>query len=595
MTALASRGQRICDDLALVARPEISSVAPWPSGDLSRVLRPCDRPIPLLGAGVSAGCGLPTGAQLADWIRGLPLVQAVDFSGVSPSEMRNPLTIAQRVVDHDPASRVEMMRALVAHLRGREPTATLTSALAALVRTPNAPRLILTLNYDLLIEKAADQNNRAVETLGVADITALLSDGLQEPGEALRVLHLHGSVEDPPEQLVLDAAAYSERAGDERVRALFRTLLAYYNLCILGSSFEEQYLANVLLASRPRRPRHVIVCDEPIADRIFAGQAQLSSTLHNVLVCDYPRNDHGVLDAFCTELVTCPPEPDVDAPVVARGQAHAEDFYQPRRLIDQSDSPEQTLGDVELALAFGSLETYDEEELRAERRAVIVGDPGSGKTRLCERLAASPRQGERGVLIRLRAVRDTLGEPERLMAEWVHAGEVLDSGGPLAIEHVLSGQTRVHLLLDGLDELPREARQQVATSIVAIGKALPEQRLTLSSRPSAALQALDEDWRGFRLLCDGQWRTGLLARIGLDEHRLSSELGDLYATVEPLTKIPFFLRGLVDLLGEGDAPADALALSLALLRRQLRQDDRLRPLGEGVRTLAHTGGPQHVA
>jgi hypothetical protein len=245
------------------------------------VLRPCDRPVPLLGAGVSAGCGLPSGPQLADWIRERTSLATVDFTAIPPPQERNPLWVAQHVVDTDAALREPMMSELAQHLEDLEAGATLSPALLALAGTPNAAALILTLNYDLLIERAAEAGGRPAQTLGVPDIPQLLTDGLQDPDRTLRVLHLHGSLLDPAGELVLDAATYAERAGDQSVRELFRTLLAFYNLCIIGSSFEEQYLATVLQGLRPKVPRHVIVCDAPVADRIIEGNAELTTTMHN--------------------------------------------------------------------------------------------------------------------------------------------------------------------------------------------------------------------------------------------------------------------------------------------------------------------------
>lgn len=135
-------------------------------------------------------------------------------------------------------------------------------------------------------------------TLGVTDIPQLINDGLYLSDGVLRVLHLHGNLEDP-EHLVLDATSYARSAGNNDVRELFAALLTYSSLCILGSSFEEAYLATVLQARRPTTPRHVIVCDGPVADRILDGNSALTAHLHNVLVCDYPPREHAVLEGFC--------------------------------------------------------------------------------------------------------------------------------------------------------------------------------------------------------------------------------------------------------------------------------------------------------
>jgi SIR2-like domain len=547
------------------------------------VLSPCERPVPLLGAGISVRCGLPSGAQLAQWMRGLPLTAGVDFGVLPPTGQLNPLWVAQQIVQTDLGLRAPLQQALAGHLAALESAATLTPALRALARTPNRPALILTLNYDRLVEKAAAEIGREVHTLGVKDIPRLLNNDLIEPDGSLRVLHLHGSLSDLPEQLVLDADAYAARANDQFVRDLFGALLAFYNLCIIGSSFEEQYLAAVLQARRPTMSRHVIVCDAPTAERIRGGSAALTAHLHNVLVCDYPENDHRVLDGFCERLVRRAPVLSTRVAAVSIASIEPDPLYQPRRFVDlrqRTEGPDKF--STELPLNRERLAVLGEGDLRAERRAVVVGIPGAGKSRLLERLAVSPDAGERAVLVRLRDVREVVGEPEGLLASWVAVGCVLDDGGPVPIGAVGDGSLRVHLLLDGLDELPRDARQNVAEAIVRVGDALPEQRLTLSSRPSDALGAIPEHWCLLELLCDDHWRSGLLRRADTDEGALAAQLGSLYPVVEPLLCVPFFLRGMLDLLASGRTPRDGLDLALLLLRRLLEEDRQLSAFGAAL-------------
>jgi len=558
-----------------VPRPEISSIAPWPSGHIARVLSPCERPVPLLGAGVSAGCGMPTGPELARWIRALPLAAGVDFSSLPARQRDNPLWVSQLIVDNDREVRAPLHQRVAAHIASREADVNPNAALLALAHTPNRPSLILTLNYDLLVERAAEIAGRECETLGVQDIQQLLNDGLVEPSEKLRVLHLHGSLLDPPEELVFDAGGYSQRANDSSVAMLFGAVLPYYNLCILGCSFEEQYLATVMSARRPNNPRHVIVGDAALADRIYDGESELSTALHNILVCDYPEGEHAVLDGFCRRLVHCAPPPDT-GPRVGRLSHPGDPLYEPRRLVDATD---RGRSDFEISLALGQLEPLGESDLQTEPRAIVIGSPGAGKSRLLERLAETPAAGERAVLVRLRDVHDVVGTPEALFDAWLAAGSVIDGGEPISIAAIGAGEVRAHVLLDGLDELPREQRALVAEATKRIGEAFPDQRFTLSSRPSGELELLPPDWRRLELLCDQTWRVGLLGRLGSDEGRLADRLGPLYARIEPLLRVPFFLRGLHELLEQDRVPRDGLDLALALLRRLTEQDPQLRTIG----------------
>jgi hypothetical protein len=562
-----------------VPRPEISSLAPWPAGDIARVLSPCERPLPLLGAGVSAGCGMPTGAALAREIRALPIADTVDFTRLPDRHQDNPLWVSQLVVEHDEGLRREL-HLQVARLFARwESEAVLSPALLALARTPNRPSLVLTLNYDRLVEQAAESIGRSCETLGIRDIQPLLNDHLAEPSETLRVLHLHGSLLDDPEELVLDAWSYSRRAEDESVEKLFAAVLPYYNLCILGCSFEEQYLATVMQARRPRKPRHVIVGDEALADRIHDGDSDLSTVQHNILVCDYPAGDHGVLDEFCERLVRCAPPPLETVSMVAVSTSDPDPLYQPRRFIELGERSRRHADSIEISLALGQLQPLDEDALRAEPHAVVVGSPGAGKSRLLQRLAEAPAAGERAVLVRLRDIDEVVGTPDALLRSWLSAGTVLDGGGPIPIRAIPDGEVRAHILLDGLDELPREQRSLVVDAATRIGRAFPDQRFTLSSRPAGELELLPAEWRRLELLCDAEWRGGLLRRLGSDEARLAARLGAVYPKIEPLLRIPFFLRGMHELLEVDRVPRDGLDLALTLLRSLTEQDPHLRTTG----------------
>lgn len=485
--------------------------------------------------------------------------------------------MAQAIVDQDPSLRQTLHEQVAHYLAHLESHAVPTLALRALARSPTGAGLILTLNYDRLVERTADAQGIPVVSSGVDDISALLADSLPPEDGALRVIDLHGSLDDPPDQLTLDAQSYMRRAADQDVRDLFTALLPYYNLCIIGSSFEEQYLATVLQARRPHRPRHVIVCDAPIADRILDGTAQLSVAVHNILVCDYPDGDHDVLDAFCERLVTCDERAVGGGGPAFSAEAIPEDqLYEPRTLIRRSDEDREH---VEVLIALGHLKPVYEEDLREEPRALVVGEPGSGKTHLLEHFARAPRGRGRGVLVRLGDTPGTIGAAPELLASWVESGRVLDGGEPVPAAEVARGAIRVHLLVDGLDELPPSRRHAALDAILRIASALPEQRITVSSRPVPEIESFPDDWAAFDLLCDSRWRAGVLARAGVSEAEIARALGPAFNRLDPVLRVPFFLRAWLELPEQQRGATDPLDLILRLLRARLNRDPRLRPLG----------------
>lgn len=136
--------------------PNIDETSPWPALPLSRLLRPCTNVVPLLGAGISQDAGLPGGKELADWIRAHELASGVDFSSLPEAGARaSPLDVSQWLVDRRPHIAEALRAAVRHHLVALCARARIVPHLEDLARTPG--RLIVTLNYDDLIERAAEQ------------------------------------------------------------------------------------------------------------------------------------------------------------------------------------------------------------------------------------------------------------------------------------------------------------------------------------------------------------------------------------------------------------------------------------------------------
>ncbi len=234
-----------------------------------------------------------------------------------------------------------------------------------------------------------------------------------------------------------------------------------------------------------------------------------------------------------------------------------------------------------LQVEFGDLTAHGETSLEREQLAIVVGPPGSGKTRLLQELARRPG-ADRVLLLRLRDVRDAVGEPEALLRRWLEAAAAL-AGEPVAIENVLAGQVRIWLLLDALDEVPLERRRAVAEAIEMLSRTFPQHRFTVTSRPVAALADLSPTWRVFDLVCDRRWRSEFLAANEVEEERFWAELAPAGPRLESLLRVPFFLRGAVHLLERGQTVTDAMQIALALLDESLQADDSLAPLGAAPR------------
>lgn len=94
-----------------------------------------------------------------------------------------------------------------------------SSALRALARVPS--RIVVTFNYDRLIEAAADLEGIAHRSFTHSDLP--YPEDLEVGADhELYVVHLHGVMDDPS-SLVLDAASYGRIANDQGVRDFITT------------------------------------------------------------------------------------------------------------------------------------------------------------------------------------------------------------------------------------------------------------------------------------------------------------------------------------------------------------------------------------
>jgi len=472
-----------------------------------------------------------------------------------------------------------MLRAVCDHIATEQARATQSRLVRAVAATP--VNVVLTFNYDTIIEAAARAIGRTVHSLGLADVPELINDHLYEPDGDLRVVHLHGMV-DEPATLVLDHHSYMRQANEGHVSDLFIALAAHHNLCVFGTQFEEDYLGVIMLARRPSRPRHVIVCDVELAHRVSTDEAGIGADRHHWRACAYPVGGHAVLDAFCERLVRCDDLASPRGPSISGDVLTADTVYAPRRLVARDEVEPESEMPPEMQVLFGSLRAQREDVLGEEQLSIVVGPPGSGKTRLLHEIPSDTRGGERAVLVRLRNVRDVVGEPELLFRTWLEAG-VAVSGDPISVADVLEDQVRLWVLLDGLDEASLDQRATLALAIERLARAFPQHRFTVTSRPVAALADLSAPWRIFDLLCDDEWRRSFLVANAVDEDGFWAALSSAGPELRSLLLIPFFLRGAVRLVETGQPVNDAMQISLTLLDEAIQADEQLDLLGGAPR------------
>jgi hypothetical protein len=503
-------------------------------------LRPPQNVIPVLGAGVTQSAGLPGASGLAEHLlathdndytgdRGA-LIQVVDaLMDTGYSEQDLAASVASYIASWNTGS---------------------SPLIEALIRVPS--RFIVTLNYDLIIEQAAEAQRQAVLTLGNShkDLEQAKWQLTGEwPPDTLTILHLHGSV-NAPEEMVLGREAYSRMV--DPVRRLFAQLATYKVLAFYGTALDEGHIVTEL-GTLPNRREHVLWCLEREKRELIEGRLPILPSRTGVVIRTVTHHD---------ELAATVPRPS--GHVVSHVPTYVPSIvleaspYVPNRLVD-SRAPDDREDAIRRSFGLSTDHPLpvppSETDVLEAPRTILIGAPGTGKSELLRRLAADRSSARPGVLIRLAEVRlsDEIS-PGALLAAWAERGmaatEVDVSQGAL-------NAGSYHFFLDGLDEVPNALQDQIAALINMLARQLPQHAFTVSSRPLPLLKFLELespesiDWRHVTLAPDEVWRDLYLVERGVTLDQLVLEMPALQDMADVLTT-PFYLRHIVDLHDDGD-------------------------------------------
>ncbi|MCW3038932.1 MAG: hypothetical protein JWM31_837, partial [Solirubrobacterales bacterium] len=295
---------------------------------------------------------------------------------------------------------------------------------------------------------------------------------------------------------------------------------------------------------------------------------------HNLHVCHFPDTQFDVLDLFLEQLVSSTP------PTATALAAPIDSLFVARSLVrvDNVDDPH-------IAALLGRADIIGEDDLITRPRAVVVGPAGSGKSYLLDRLSRGGHGSTQFVLVPARALPEPVGSVRALIGQWLSAGRVYEE---FTLDAVIDGTLPIHLLIDGLDELVPSARGAVVDALTRIGREMPHIRLTVTSRPAAALAKFDIEWQSFELLCDSAWRQEFLAKADVTEEALAARLGPSADRLSSLLTIPFYLRRLATstsaALDQALSAGDVLGILLAVLDEQVNGDAALQAVSSGVRS-----------
>jgi hypothetical protein len=505
-------------------------------------LRPAHNVIPVIGAGVTQSAGLPGTGALAEH-----LLDTQD----NRSDYTDDPRILTQVVDslmNSGQAELELATSVASYIASWEFCS--SPLIEALIRVPS--RFIVTLNYDLIIEQAADAQGQAVLTLGnshkdLEEAKRLLTRAW--PPSTLTILHLHGNV-NAPHEMVLGREAYSRMV--DPVRRLLAQLATYNVLAFYGTALDESHIVTEL-GTLPNRREHVLWCLEREKPELIEGRLPILASRTGIVIRTVTHHDELAATVPVDSEHVAVREPK-SVPVIDLEPVP----YVPNRLVDsraRDDRQDTVRRLVGLPTEHAPPVPPSETDVLDAPRTIVIGTPGTGKSELLRRLAADTSSTRPGILIRLADI--SLGEdasPGAMLAMWAACGTAA-TGVDVSRGALDNGS--YHFFLDGLDEVSNVLQDQAAKLINTLARELPQHAFTVSSRPLPLLAFLELDapesidWRHITLAPDAAWRERYLAERGVTLDQLRLEMPALADMTDVLTT-PFYLRHIVDLHDDGD-------------------------------------------
>jgi SIR2-like domain len=535
--------------------------------------------VPVVGAGVALGAGAPSGSELTQG-----LVQAGGsgwaerHAGINRGDL---FAVADALAGEFSESWVQEQVARVISGRG----VTATPVLMALAKT--ASGLIVTTNYDSSVEVSASAAGIEAMTLTVADFDLALVKG----DDRLRVLHLHG-VAEHPETVVLTTQSYSEIGQDERAMLVMRDLSLTYRLLFLGHSLaskEAHLRRDILWAARmvppARRPRkHLLITSAPdLDDPMLAGWAENVTTSSSVQVVAFADPDREFEATVRAAHVIAGPSSLENAELAPRMSRGADRHYLALPVAGASDVADPASRADYLAQTWQEGQTYAFDLDELQLRLLLVAGGGYGKTEELRQIG-------------LRSSRHALFQPMTAFqprSSWTDAGAAFVRGMrtataarngdvPMLTRERLRDEAYL-FLLDGLDEVPAENREDILRLLNETVAAYPQHRWVLSSRPLPELSAL-AGFTAWTMLPDAAWLDDYAAHRAVPSGDLNEVLAAAPGVAE-FVQIPIFAAAVIDHVQRGaPLPSKAIELIWQLADQHASSDTRIEPDPGQVRT-----------
>jgi hypothetical protein len=504
--------------------PEYSTI----SRDLAEFLhRERDRVLPFIGAGVSVSAGVPAAADLATLIAARARAE-----GAVIADKATFTQVCAAVSDQLGHPRLQEIAAALVDEVELEPT----PLQQLIVRAPL--RVIVTTNFDNALTLAAQ----------AAGLTPLVrtpreAHALDQPqeGEVL-IVHLHGHVGDPT-GIALPGPSMDALAADDTFKTVLRALVIPRTVVYLGYRLppEDTYLhaeIEILAAMFADRGPHRLLI--PLKES-NARQAELAPLEQYGVSIDTFDSDLGYQAVEQAALLIAPTSRVEGRETLARVRDQAT-YYLPPTLLPEDAERDPSEPDNRLVMAqlgFGDDGTSSPRDLLAARRALVIAEPGMGKTQLLYHLADLDQE-RTPLVLKLTDLVAQLGtddDPERVLAAALTRSRAFADDVHRPTREALNGNA-YKLLFDALDEVTPERRGEAVALITSLADRHPQHLMVVTSRvidETAALEAAG--FKTFRIPRDGVWGRTYLEQRGIPDERINQLFADVQ-TVGDLIAVP---------------------------------------------------------
>ena len=508
--------------------------------------------VPVVGAGLAAECGAPTSNELAD---GLAAAGGIDRA---PDE--DLYSLADRLEElHDPVWVQEQVAAAIQ-------AAPITPSLALQALTLLPGRLISTTNYDAAIEIAAERHGLRAITMTPEDLPRILHGPTDDE---LFVLHLHGTA-DAPESVVLTSRSYQVAFADEQLGLAMSTLAVGRTLVFLGHSLAatEVHLRRDIrgMVKLFGTGEHLLLhpVDERIADAV---QFRLDTGVEPLAFPNEDRSWRFVITAaqalgappilragtpmgLCTVPIDAAYEPMYAGPAAEVATASNRAVWLYGGLIDHKVT---TVSDL------------------ADRRLLILGDPGTGKTQALLHLGS--QASELPIYLHLGGATAPWAtqDAKDIFLLWMERACALRGDIPRVTTDTLRDDTYA-FMLDGLDEVRPDSRADLMQVTSDVALEYPQHRWVVASRRVPQLDGALVPFAHYQLVPSREWLLAYAGQRGVSPGEIDQVMAGVPG-MNDLLQIPLFAAAAVEVVQRGEKlPESPLDLLLDFASRGLREE-----------------------